>query len=100
LILVEQSKYLPPQQRTTLIAAGHPIRLLLALAISFGYWCVILSEPTTSFWVWFVITYALTLAGDVWLTLRVIRASSSDMTPYASARSNGSDWQQGSSRGS
>ncbi|MBY0586105.1 hypothetical protein K2X85_02950 [bacterium] len=74
LILVEKSRPLPPADRTTMIAAGHPLRLLVALAIALVYWCVILSESSASFWGWFVITYALTLAGDVGLTLRAIRA--------------------------
>jgi hypothetical protein len=76
LLLAERSAVLPPTKRTAYLAAGHPIRMLLTLAIALGYWCVILSAHFPSFWVWIVITYALTLAGDVWLTLRVIRAGS------------------------
>ncbi len=76
LILAERSAPLPPTKRTAYIAAGHPIRMLMTLAIAIGYWCVILSAQFPSFWVWIVITYALSLAGDVWLTLRVIHARS------------------------
>jgi hypothetical protein len=76
LLLAERSAVLPPTKRTAYLAAGHPIRMLLTLAIGIAYWCVILSAQFPSFWVWIVITYALTLAGDVWLTLRVIHAGS------------------------
>jgi hypothetical protein len=74
LIVAEKSLSLPPVERTPYLAAGPAIRLLTSLPLAAGYWCVILSVQQPSFWVWFVITYALSLAGDVWLTLRVLRS--------------------------
>jgi hypothetical protein len=58
-------------------------------ALALFVWCVILSEQSASFWLWLVVGYALTLAVEVRLVLRVMRYSQPsprESTPTRSAR--------------
>ena len=72
-LVVARSLHWPVKDRTIMIAAGNPLRLLSSLILGGICWCVILSPRSIGFWGWFVVAYALTLAVDVRLILRVLR---------------------------
>lgn len=72
-IVVGRSLHWPVKDRTVMIAAGNPLRLISSLILGVICWCVILSPRSIGFWGWFIVAYALTLAVDVRLILRVLR---------------------------
>lgn len=75
-IVVARSLHWPVKDRTVMIAAGNPLRLISSLILGVICWCVILSPRSIGFWGWFIVAYALTLAVDVRLMLRVLRRAS------------------------
>lgn len=62
-----------PTARIGSILGSTFLRLLVTPALAIFVWCVILSEQRASFWLWLVVGYALTLAAEVRLVLRVMR---------------------------
>jgi len=72
-IVVGRSLHWPVKDRTVMIAAGNPLRMISSLILGVICWCVILSPRSIGFWGWFIVAYALTLAVDVRLILRVLR---------------------------
>lgn len=88
LALVAKKADADPSVRIVAIAAATPIRFLATLFIAVVIWCVILSPAGASFWLWIVVAYAVTLAADVRLMLRVLRRSESNR---AAGRPTGED---------
>lgn len=75
--IADRSKHWDPRAWTVVLASGNTIRILLSIPLAFLVGCVILSERTASFWVWFLVGYALTLVADVIGILRLIKKQAS-----------------------
>jgi hypothetical protein len=75
LVVVAGARDAAPARRLVAVAFAAPIRVATTLAVAALVWCVILSPKAASFWLWIVVAYAVTLAADVRLMLRVLRDS-------------------------
>lgn len=88
LVVVAGARDAAPARRLVAVAFAAPIRVLATLAAAALVWCVILSPNAASFWLWIVVAYAVTLAADVRLMLRVLRETrpSCERSPDDSVR--------------